>query len=53
MTYKITIAFSDKELTTEQVLQAANFLSETLNDMRMSHVMHCSKDRIKLATLTK
>ena len=53
MTYKITITFSDQDLTTEKVLQTANFISETLDNMRLPHVMECSKDRIKLAKLIK
>jgi hypothetical protein len=53
ITYKITITFSDQELTTEQVLQAANFVSETLSDMQLPHVMQCHKDRIRLAKIKK
>lgn len=51
MTYKITVTFSDQDLTTEQVLQAAKFLSETLGDMRLPHVMQCHKDDIRLAEM--
>ena len=53
MTYKITITFTDQKLTTEQVLQAANFVSETLSDMQLPHVMQCHKDRIRLAKMEK
>jgi hypothetical protein len=53
MTYKITITFTDQKLTTEQVLQAANFMSETLSDMQLPHVMQCHKDRIRLAKMEK
>ena len=53
MTYKITIAFSDNDLTTEKVLQAAHFLSETLGDMRLPHVMQCHKDDLRLAEMSR
>lgn len=53
MTYKITITFNDKDLTTDALLRTANFLSEQLESMHMSHVLECRKDRIMLEKLVK
>lgn len=53
MTYKITITFNDKDLTTDALLRTANFLSEQLESMHMSHVLECRKDRIMLGKLAK
>lgn len=53
MAYKITITFTEQDLTAEEVLQTANFLSEQLEGMRKAHILEARKEKMILAKITK
>ena len=53
MTYKITVKIIEKNLSTEAIRQAVNYISGALDSMQIAHTIECHHDKIVLAKMTK
>lgn len=53
MSYKITVKINEKNLTAEAIRQAANYISEALDNMQIAHTIECQKDRMILFKTSK
>ncbi len=53
MTYKITVKINEKNLSTEAIKQAVNYISGALDSMQIAHTIECHKDRIVLTRMSK
>ena len=53
MTYKITVKIIEKNLSTEAISQAVNYISGALDSMQITHTIECHHDKIVLAKMTK
>ena len=53
MTFKITVKINEKNLTTESIQQAVNYISGALESMQIAHTIECHKDKIVLSKMSK
>ena len=53
MTYKITVNINEKNLSTDAIRQAVNYISGALNSMQIAHTIECHKDKIVLSRMSK
>ncbi|AFU57423.1 hypothetical protein Ngar_c04790 [Candidatus Nitrososphaera gargensis Ga9.2] len=53
MTYKITVKINEKNLSTEAIKQAVNYISGALDSMQIAHTIECHKDKIVLTRMSK
>ncbi|MEW6604088.1 MAG: hypothetical protein AB1351_05300 [Thermoproteota archaeon] len=53
MTYKITVKINEKNLSTEAIRQAVDYISRALDGMQIAHTIECQKDRIMLSKMSK
>lgn len=53
MTYKITVKINEKNLTTEAIQQAVNYISGALDSMQIAHTIECHKDKMVLSKMSK
>ncbi|HEX7031664.1 MAG TPA: hypothetical protein VF172_01565 [Nitrososphaera sp.] len=53
MTYKITVKINEKNLSTEAIRQAVEYISSALDGMQIAHTIECQKDRIVLSKMSK
>ena len=53
MTYKIAGKIIEKNLSTEAIRQAVNYISGALDSMQIAHTIECHHDKIVLAKMTK
>lgn len=53
MSYKITVKINEKNLSTDAIRQAVNYISGALDSMQIAHTIECHKDKIVLAKMTK
>ena len=53
MTYKITGKIIEKNLSTEAISQAVNYISGALDSMQITHTIECHHDKIVLAKMTE
>ncbi|HXV45411.1 MAG TPA: hypothetical protein VD736_01945 [Nitrososphaera sp.] len=53
MTYKITVKINEKNLSTEAIKQAVNYISGALDSMQIAHTIECHKDKIVLSRMSK
>jgi len=53
MTYKITVKIIEKNLSTEAIRQAVNYISGALDSMQIAHTIECHHNKIVLAKMTK
>jgi hypothetical protein len=53
VTYKITVKINEKNLSTEAIKQAVNYISGALDSMQIAHTIECHKDRIVLTRMSK
>lgn len=53
MTYKITVKINDKNLSTEAIQQAFNYISRALDSMQIAHTIECHKDKMVLLKMSK
>jgi hypothetical protein len=53
VTYKITVQINEKNLSTEAMQQAVNYISEALSGMQIAHTIECQKDKMVLLKMSK
>lgn len=53
VTYKITVKINEKNLSTEAIRQAVNYISGALDSMQIAHSVECHKDKIVLSKMSK
>ena len=53
MTYKITGKIIEKNLSTEAIRQAVNYISGAPDSMQIAHTIECHHYKIVLAKMTK
>jgi hypothetical protein len=53
VTYKITVKINEKNLSTEAIKQAVNYISGALDSMQIAHKIECHKDKIVLSRVSK
>jgi hypothetical protein len=53
VTYKITVKINEKNLSTEAIQQAVNYISGALSSMQIAHTIECNKDKIVLLKMSK
>ena len=53
MTYKITVKINEKNLSTEAIKQAVNYISGALDSMQIANTIECHKDKIVLSRMSK
>jgi hypothetical protein len=53
VTYKITVKINEKNLSTEAMRQAVDYISRALDSMQIAHTIECHKDRIVLSRMSK
>ena len=53
MTYKITVKINEKNLSTEAMQQAVNYISGALGSMQIAHTIECHKDKMVLLRMSK
>jgi len=53
VTYKITVNINEKNLSTDAIRQAVNYISGALNSMQIAHTIECHKDKIVLSRTSK
>jgi hypothetical protein len=53
VTYKITVKINEKNLSTEAIKQAVNYISGALDSMQIAHTIECHKDKIVLSRMSK
>jgi hypothetical protein len=53
VTYKITVKINEKNLSTEAIRQAVNYISGALDSMQIAHSIEFHKDKIVLSKMSK
>lgn len=53
VTYKITVKINEKNLSTEAIKQAVNYISGALDSMQIAHTIECHNDKIVLTKMSK
>jgi hypothetical protein len=53
LTYKITVKINEKNLSTEAIQQAVNYISGVLGGMQIAHTIECHKDKMVLLKMSK
>jgi hypothetical protein len=53
VTYKITVKINEKNISTEAIRQAVDYISRALDGMQIAHTIECQKDRIMLSKMSK
>jgi hypothetical protein len=53
VTFKITVTVKEEGITSEQIQQAANYISGALDSMQISQVIELHKDKMKLSKQTR
>lgn len=53
MTHKITVKINEKNLSTDAIRQAVNYISGALDSMQIAHTIECHKDKIVLSRMSK
>jgi hypothetical protein len=53
LTYKITVKINEKNLSTEAIQQAVNYISGVLGSMQIAHTIECHKDKMVLLKMSK
>lgn len=53
VTYKITVQINEKNLSTDAMQQAVNYISEALGSMQIAHTIECQKDKMVLLKMSK
>jgi hypothetical protein len=53
VTYKITVKINEKNLSTEAIRQAVNYISGALDSMQIAHTIEFHKDKIVLSKMSK
>jgi hypothetical protein len=53
VTYKITVKINEKNLSTEAIKQAVNYISGALDRMQIAHTIEFHKDKIVLSKMSK
>lgn len=53
VTYKITVKINEKNLSTDAMQQAVNYISEALGSMQIAHTIECQKDNMVLLKMSK
>lgn len=53
VTYKITVKINEKNLSTEAIKQAVNYISGALDSMQIAHTIEFHKDKIVLSKMSK
>jgi hypothetical protein len=53
VTYKITVKINEKNLSTDAIRQAVNYISGALDSMQIAHTIEFHKDKIVLSKMSK
>jgi hypothetical protein len=53
VTYKITVKINEKNLSTDAIRQAVNYISGALDSMQIAHSIEFHKDKIVLSKMSK